>query len=122
MSISNIPDNSQSIAMMANNSAAKPVQPTGNAVEPAVVQEPKAKEAASLSMAEMAEIVQKTVQALSSKASDLKFMIDQDNGQPVVQVIDRESQEIIRQIPSVEMLALAKKLEKMQGVFFSGQA
>jgi flagellar protein FlaG len=33
--------------------------------------------------------------------------------------VDRETQEVLKQIPSVEMLKIAKAIEKMQGVLMS---
>ena len=49
-------------------------------------------------------------------ASDIEFSIDEDSGQTVVKVIDRATKEVLRQIPSEEMLELAKALDKLQGL------
>jgi flagellar protein FlaG len=76
-------------------------------------------ERAELSVSEVLEVVQKANVALSSSQSNLKFMMDNDNGKPIVQIIDRETQEVLKQIPSVEMLKIAKAIEKMQGVLMS---
>ncbi|VAW73699.1 hypothetical protein MNBD_GAMMA13-324 [hydrothermal vent metagenome] len=42
---------------------------------------------------------------------DLQFQVDTDLGQTVVSVVDSSTQEIIRQIPSEEVLARARFLE-----------
>lgn len=76
-------------------------------------------EQAKLSVGEVLEVVQKANAALSSNQSNLKFTVDTDNGEPIVQIIDQETQEILKQIPSVEMLKIAKSIEKMQGVLMS---
>jgi flagellar protein FlaG len=66
--------------------------------------------------------VEKIQEFISATASDIKFSIDEDSGRTVVKVIERESQEIIRQIPSEEMLDLAKALDKLQGLLLKQQA
>jgi len=75
-----------------------------------------------LSMADMTEVLQRANRAMIKTGSDLKFSMDLDNGKPVIQIIDRETDQVLRQIPSVEMLALSKALEKMQGVLMSRSA
>lgn len=76
-------------------------------------------EQAELSVSEVLEVVQKANAALTSNQSNLKFLVDSDNGKPIVQIVDRETQEVLKQIPSVEMLKIAKAIEKMQGVLMS---
>lgn len=47
---------------------------------------------------------------------NLQFTVDDDTGINVVQVIDTETEEVIRQIPTEEILAIAKALDKLQGL------
>ena len=49
---------------------------------------------------------------------DLQFSVHQASGQVVVAVTDKESGEVIREIPSSEMLKLSAKLEEMMGMLF----
>jgi flagellar protein FlaG len=49
--------------------------------------------------------------------SNLEFSVDNDTGQLVVKIIDRATQEVIRQMPSEEMLAIAKALDSIKGLF-----
>jgi len=51
---------------------------------------------------------------------NLNFSIDETSGQTIVKVIDSESEEVIRQIPSEEMLALARRLSELGGEQVSG--
>jgi flagellar protein FlaG len=44
---------------------------------------------------------------------NLNFSVDEASGQTVVKVIDSDSEEVIRQIPSEEMLTLARHLAEM---------
>jgi flagellar protein FlaG len=47
----------------------------------------------------------------------LKIEIDGDTDRIVVKVLDDKSGEVIRQIPSQEMIEIAKRLDAMQGIF-----
>ena len=66
--------------------------------------------------------VEKIQEFVSSTASDIKFSIDEQSGQTVVKVVDRETQDVIRQIPSQEMLDLAQALDKLQGLLIKQKA
>ena len=48
--------------------------------------------------------------------SSLQFSIDRDSGKTMVKVVDASTNEIIRQIPSEEMLAMAKALDGIKGL------
>ena len=43
---------------------------------------------------------------------DLQFSVDKDSGRMVVKVLDRETQEVIRQIPNEQALHFARKLSE----------
>lgn len=68
----------------------------------------------------------KQVQALvQAKASNLEFSLDKDSGKTIVKIIDTLTDEVIRQIPSEEMVALAHALDQMQeahGVLLKNKA
>lgn len=49
-------------------------------------------------------------------ARNLEFTVDEETGIDVVKVVDTQSQEVIRQMPTEEMLAIAKALDKLQGM------
>lgn len=55
-------------------------------------------------------------------ATQLDFSVDDDSGKTVVKVIDIETQELIRQIPSREMLEIAKALDNFKGLFVREKA
>ena len=55
-------------------------------------------------------------------AQDLQFSVDSETNRTVVTVVDTSTKEVIRQIPSEEFLALAKGLDKLQGLLFKKQA
>lgn len=54
--------------------------------------------------------------------TSLRFSIDDESGSVVVKVTDKETQEVIKQIPSEEALELAKALDKLKGLLIQQQA
>ena len=54
--------------------------------------------------------------------SALQFNVDDSTGQTVVKVIDADTKEVIKQIPSEEMLALAKALDQLKGFLVKQKA
>ncbi len=53
---------------------------------------------------------------------DLQFRVDEASNRVVVTVVDSESGEVIRQIPSEEMVAVAQSLEMAQGMLVNEKA
>lgn len=66
------------------------------------------------------EDVKKAVDSMNEFASNLsgslRFSIDDDTGQTIVKVIDSSTKEVIKQIPTEEMLAISKSLDKLKGL------
>ncbi len=52
----------------------------------------------------------------------LQFSIDTESDRLIVKVVDSETQEVIRQIPSEEMLRIAKNLDSPENLIFREQA
>ena len=73
-----------------------------------------------------AKMLKKAVHDLSQGAQNLQrslqFSIDESSGRTVIKVIDKITQEVIRQIPEEEVLALAARLEKSTGRLVQDEA
>ncbi|MBS1198574.1 MAG: flagellar protein [Proteobacteria bacterium] len=54
--------------------------------------------------------------------NDIQFSIDDETGITVVKVVDKSTNEIIRQIPGDEILQIAKALDRLQGLLVKQQA
>ena len=52
----------------------------------------------------------------------IQFSVDDKSGEMVIKVIDRETDEVLRQIPSEEALNIANALDKLQGLLIKSQA
>lgn len=63
--------------------------------------------------------INKSMQVLSQ---ELEFSIDPDTDRTVVKVVDQRTKEVIRQMPSVEALEIAKALDRLQGLLIRHQA
>jgi flagellar protein FlaG len=74
----------------------------------------------SASKEQLREAMNKVSSYMQNVQRNLNFSIDDSTGQTVVKVIDAESEEVIRQFPSEEMLALARHLSEMNGESVSG--
>jgi flagellar protein FlaG len=67
------------------------------------------------SQQEFLEAVERAQKIVEPQVRDMSFSIHEKTGQVVVRIIDRESKEVIRQIPGEEMLRIAENIEAMQG-------
>lgn len=70
----------------------------------------------TLTPEQLAQAVTQIQDVIKQTAQSLQFSIDKDTGTTVVKVVDTESKKVLRQIPSEEVLAIAKALDKLQGL------
>ncbi|HEX5635851.1 MAG TPA: flagellar protein FlaG [Gammaproteobacteria bacterium] len=54
--------------------------------------------------------------------NNIQFVVDEDTKENVVKVVNAATHEVIRQMPSAEMLAIAKALDKLQGLLIREKA
>ena len=66
--------------------------------------------------------VDKLNEMLSGKGQLLTFQVDDEAGEMVIRVIDSQTDEVIRQIPSEEALKFAQYVEGLTGLIFNAQA
>ena len=113
---------------------APPVAPQGGAPQAAAAPQPAAVQIQSLpgqsgqapAVPERANVEQAVakvkvqIQAISNNSLD--FAIDDSSGKTIVRVTDRESGELIRQIPSQEMLEIARSMDRLQGILVKQKA
>lgn len=60
--------------------------------------------------------VRRLSETMSAAQRDLSFRIDEGSGRTVITVVDANTKEVIRQIPSEEMLALSEELRAASGL------
>jgi flagellar protein FlaG len=54
--------------------------------------------------------------------SNIQFSLDKDNGKIIVKVVDSQTNTVLLQIPSEEMLGISKSLDKLQGLLIRVKA
>jgi len=124
MNITSIPSN------LAGSAAAKSALPERpSLVRPANTNEAKLNEAAVVSESsapakqqELERAVKNVNEFVKPINNTLSFNLDQDTGQTVIKVVDLSTHEVIKQIPSEEMLAIAKALDTMKGLLVQQKA
>ena len=52
---------------------------------------------------------------LENSQRSLQFKMDDSTSQVVMSIVDKKTGEVIRQVPSEEVLALAKRMQETQG-------
>lgn len=72
--------------------------------------------------AQLAQAVGHLNQTMKTRESGLEFSIDEESHRTVVRVIDQQTKELIRQMPSAEALEISKALEQMQGLLINQKA
>lgn len=55
-------------------------------------------------------------EALQPKTASIHFSLDDETGRTIVKLIDTETNKVIRQIPSEEILAISKALDRLHGL------
>jgi flagellar protein FlaG len=105
-------------APLATSQAAADPAPTP--VSAAPVSQPNQTAGTSLAQAEpSASKVQEAVQKINSSSAvqsqGIEFTIDATSHRIVVKVVDQSNNQVIRQIPSKEALAIADSLDESQG-------
>ena len=100
--------------------SASAIAPTASA--PARTDESASARGQPVDAGELASAIEKVQDFTKTLANELKFNIDEDSGQMVVKIVDSATDEVIRQIPSEEMLEIAKALDQIQGLLIKQKA
>ena len=104
-------------------------QPKSNVVELNQAQ-PKPEDVVSANQPETdratkSEEMEQTASRLNEIAQtikrDLRFSVDDNSGDVVIKVVDRKTDEVIRQIPEEHVLAIRENIESLKGILFSAK-
>lgn len=118
---SSVSPSSTSLPQSATSASTVPI--TATAVQPvSATVDAKAGKHATADPKALQDAVDKIEKVVNTYNRELKFSIDKDLGVSVVKVMDKDSGDVIRQIPSEDMLELAKGLDKLIGLFVKQEA
>lgn len=71
---------------------------------------------------QLADLADRLNERMQMMRRSLRFNVDDASGRVVVKVVDQDSGEVIRQIPSEEVLAMMKHINDVDGLIFDAQA
>ena len=72
--------------------------------------------------AQLTQAVRDANHAARMVSSNIEFSVDQKSGKTIVKVVDSTTQQLIRQMPTEEMIEIARALDRMQGMLLKRQA
>ncbi|MFZ6658626.1 flagellar protein FlaG [Undibacterium sp. TJN19] len=76
----------------------------------------------SASAEEVTKAVDEINKSLQVSSQNLEFSVDHDAKEVVVKIVDQQTKQVIRQIPTEEALEIAKSLDKLQGLLIKQTA
>lgn len=108
----------------AGSEAAARAAPAAARAAPAVAQSApaRAERAPAADPVQLQEAVRRAEDAVRKFASNLMFSLDKDTGKTVIKIVDSQTNEVIRQIPSEELLAISRNLDRVEGLLLKQQA
>lgn len=81
------------------------------------------KSKAETSLQDLRKMTEDLQRKLSGVNAQIQFSVDEASGQNVVKMLDKDTKEVIRQIPTEEMLQIARHLESYtEGLLVKDQA
>jgi len=135
--MSDLKANMNDRVQLVNATAQKPVQATSSAARayqseqgtavggkglPQSVPAVAAVDTQAISREKVQEAISKLNDYVQSTERTLDFQLDEDSGQTVIKVFDKESSKLIRQIPDELALTMAQKLnDEEPSLLFSAQ-
>ncbi|MEW5757155.1 MAG: flagellar protein FlaG [Pseudomonadota bacterium] len=99
-------------ASAAVSAEQSPIEKTDSLTGMQAAQQPKEED--------LKNAVLKLNEAVQSMQRNLEFAVDETTGRTVVKVIDKETSEVIRQIPSEEAMKLAQYMHERREEYGSG--
>jgi len=71
---------------------------------------------------DLRQAVERINESLPPSSQGIEFSVDTDTDRVIVKVVDRETREVLRQMPSKEALEIAKALDRTQGLLIKSEA
>lgn len=136
MAIQPIPSNAAQVLLSRTQAtpaprepeSSEPVAPSSGIAETdgvaasASATEPAAKQAQAPSREQIDQAMTEVKKALAPVARNLQFSVDDETGRTIIKVIDASTNEVIRQMPSEELLAITKAIDSFSGLFVKQKA
>lgn len=121
MDITSIGLNQVPPVQLQTHSSSPATAPQGASSIASTTQPQQKQEAIAASREELQASVDAMNNFVQPLNNSLQFSVDDDTGKTVVKVVDLTTDEVIRQMPSEEALAIAKALDKLKGLLIQQQ-
>lgn len=82
----------------------------------------KTKREQPFSASDLADAIKQLNETVKLYKGDLQFTVDDDTQMQVVKVVDKSSNELIRQIPTPEVIRIAKAIDEFSSLLLSDKA
>jgi flagellar protein FlaG len=76
----------------------------------------------AISSADMEKAVATLNKLVAPAAQAIQFAIDDESGRTVVKVIDTDTRQVLRQVPSEEAIAISRVLDRLRGLLIQEKA
>lgn len=83
---------------------------------------PEAAKNVKVNEAELKRSLEAINRFLQPVNNDIEFSIDEDTNRTLIKIVDTKTQTVLRQIPTKEALAIAKELDRLQGLLVKDKA
>jgi flagellar protein FlaG len=84
--------------------------------------ESKDSEAAKLSIEQTRQSLEEINKALDTRSISVQFQIDPEYKDVLIKVVDQDSGKVIRQIPTEDVVRIAKAIDNLKGLLFTQRA
>lgn len=81
-----------------------------------------ANENAQLTVQEVEETVESLNQTMKMLERGINFEVDEGSERTIIKVVDKETHDVIKQIPSEDLLKVIEHLQEMRNILFDGLA
>ena len=122
MNISSVSISGTAVPLAPQESAPTPQSAAVSSLQTQSAEPTVAMPVAAPAQAVVEQAVEKVKQHIEMTNSTLDFSIDEDSGKTIVRITDRATGDLIRQVPSEEMLQIARSLDQMQGILVQEKA
>jgi flagellar protein FlaG len=79
----------------------------------------KTGDAAKISIEQTRQSLQEINKTLHTLSISVQFQIDPDYNEVIIKVVDQENGKVIRQIPSEDVVRIAKAMDNLKGLLFA---
>jgi len=107
--------------LKGQNELKNPVRQSGNA-DKSADKEPEKPTTSELIQKEIEASLERVNETVKLFNSSIRFDVDKETHRQIVRVVDIETEELIRQIPSEDLLSISRALDKLQGLLIKDKA